>query len=162
MSAKCSTSFRKPGSLVSAEPARGPFGARIETLEAMVWLGLARLLIAAVRFDRWRGRLGQQVAQGDEGGSAPEWIDRYLARVVLRAVRRMPFDCACLPQAMALHWMLHRRARETELVIAALPAGRRGSIDDLHAWVEKGGEILLGESDLPHQPLIRFRFETPA
>ena len=34
--------------------------------------------------------------------------------------------------------------------------------DDLHAWVETAGEILIGESALPHQPMVRFEFPASA
>ena len=34
---------------------------------------------------------------------------------------------------MALHWMLARRGRGAQLVIAVLPGAARGGLDDLHA-----------------------------
>jgi Transglutaminase-like superfamily len=126
----------------------------------MALLTLARLLIMLVRFDRWKVRLGPQVGDATGDGEA-QWIDHHLARVVLRGAHRLPFHCACLPQAMALHWMLHRRDRSSDLVIAALPGPLRGSLNDLHAWAEKGGEVLIGETALPHQPLARFRLSHP-
>ena len=43
-----------------------------------------------------------------------------------------------------------------KLVIAALDPRRRGSIEDLHAWVESAGEIMIGEIDQPFHPVVRF------
>jgi hypothetical protein len=57
---------------------------------------------------------------------------------------------------MALHWMLRRRHRSSQLVIAVLPEQARGGVDDLHAWIETGGEILIGELDQPFRPIARF------
>jgi hypothetical protein len=43
-------------------------------------------------------------------------------------------------------------------VLAALPDSHRGTGDDLHAWIEKGGEMVIGPTSEPHQPVVRFRF----
>jgi hypothetical protein len=58
---------------------------------------------------------------------------------------------------MALHWMLTRRGRQTTLVIGVLPGPRRGQLDDLHAWVELGGEVLIGSSPEPFAVLLRLQ-----
>jgi Transglutaminase-like superfamily len=52
--------------------------------------------------------------------------------------------------------MLRRRARPSQLVIGVLPEQARGEIEDLHAWVEIGGEVLIGALDQPFFPLVRF------
>ncbi len=122
----------------------------------MLLLAFARLLIAAVRFARWRKWLGD-VAE-DTAAHPAGRLDRYYARVVERAAGKLPFATKCLPRAIALHWMLHRRGRDSALVIAALPGAARGTRDDLHAWVERGGEILIGEPDQTYHRLARFAF----
>lgn len=55
------------------------------------------------------------------------------------------FESKCLPRAIALSRMLRRRGIAHRLVIAARPAGARNGADDLHAWIEMGGTIVLGE-----------------
>lgn len=130
--------------------------------EAAVLLALSRLLVDFVRFGRWRGVLGRVVPAGptnrsDEDREAPEQRDRYLSRVVDRAASRLPFACRCLPRAMALHWMLTRRGKRTTLVIGVLPGPRRGRLDDLHAWVELNGEVLIGVSPEPYAILVRLQ-----
>ncbi|WP_256385682.1 lasso peptide biosynthesis B2 protein [Novosphingobium sp. TH158] len=151
-------SSRGPASLatVPEKRRRGPVRSRLETLEAALFLTMARLLIGAVRFERWRKWLGDPAQQACR--EQPQWIDAYCAKVVMRAVSHLPFDCACLPQAMALHWMLRRRGRAADLVIATLGAPQRGTHDDLHAWVEKGGQMLIGMTTDPLHPVIRLRF----
>ena len=130
---------------------------RKATLEAMAWLILARLLIARVAFGRWRRWLGSPVAPlADfprlhlDANLAP----RRLARAVERAAGRLPGDTRCLAQAMALHWMLRLRAMGGVLHIGVLPGSERGSLDDLHAWVTRSGEVLIGATDQPHRALF--------
>jgi hypothetical protein len=48
---------------------------------------------------------------------------------------------------MALSWILRRKRIGHCVVIAVRPAELRGTDDQLHAWVEVSGEIILG--DLP-------------
>jgi aryl-alcohol dehydrogenase-like predicted oxidoreductase len=63
------------------------------------------------------------------------------------AAVRLPFSTKCLPQAMALSWMLRRKGISHQLVLAARPAHLRDSADALHAWVEVDGTKIVG--DLP-------------
>ncbi len=127
---------------------------RLLVAEAVAWLILARLLIAGPRLGWWRRWLGP-VAAGPLA-TIPSAADCHLAKAVGRAAVRLPGGARCLPQAMALHWMLRRRSRPSQLVIAALPGMVRGGLDSLHAWVETGGAILIGELDQPFHPLVRF------
>lgn len=122
--------------------------------EAAALLVLARLLISGLRFGHWRRWLGPLVQQSS--GSPPSQADLRLANAVQRAALRLPGAYKCLPQAVALHWMLRWRGRPSDLVIAVLPGAQRGGLDDLHAWVEVGGTILIGALDLPFRPLGRF------
>ena len=130
--------------------------------EAAVLLIVSRLLVDVVRFGRWRGALGRVVPAGpanrsDHGRDVPDQRDRYLSRVVDRAASRLPCACRCLPRAMALHAMLTRRGKRTTLVIGVLPGPRRGHLDDLHAWVELDGEVLIGASPEPYAVLVRLQ-----
>ena len=133
-----------------------------QLVEAAVLLILSRLLVDFVRFGRWRGALGRVMPAGpagrsDDGCDAPDQHDRYLSRVVDRAALRLPLACRCLPRAMALQWMLMRRGKRPILVIGVLPGDRRGKLDDLHAWVELGGEVLIGAIAEPYVTLARLQ-----
>jgi Transglutaminase-like superfamily len=127
---------------------------RLLVAEALGWLILARLLVAGPRLGRWRRWLGPVATH--PLADPPNAADRRLAAAVQRAAARLHGESKCLPQAMALHWMLRRRLRPSQLVIAALPGTERGGLDSLHAWIEAGGEILIGALDQPFQPLVRF------
>ena len=135
----------------------GPWQGRGATVEAMAWLVLARLLVAQVRFGRWRRWLGAPVAA--QSGDPLLRLDanlaqRRLARAVMRATGRLPGESRCLARAMALHWMLRRRELGGVLLIGVLPGAARGTLDDLHAWVTRSGEVLLGADDQPHFALF--------
>ncbi len=107
----------------------------------MLLLVRARLLIAFVPLRYWRGSLGLA------GEAQPDPEARRLAVHVLRASNRLPGKTLCLPQAMALSALLRRARMPHALVIAARPSSYRGEGDRLHAWVEQGGERVIG--DLP-------------
>lgn len=127
---------------------------RLLVAEALVLLAAARLLVAGLRFGHWRHLLGPvTTAVQTRPASA---ADRLLAKAVERASLRLPGQSKCLPRAMALHWMLRRRNRPAQLVIAVLPGAVRGGVDDLHAWVECGEEVLIGALDQPFHALARF------
>lgn len=135
----------------------GPWRARGATLEAMVWLIMARLMIARVPFGRWRGWLGVPIAA--EAGDPSLRLDknlvrRRLSRAVVRAAARLPGSSRCLPQAMALQWMLRRRGLGGAIHLGVLPGDKRGGLDDLHAWVTHADEVLVGASDELHCPLF--------
>lgn len=134
-----------------------PCIARLATIEAMTALTVARLLVATVRFGRWRALLGAACAVDAASGDIASWRDHYYARVVERAAQHLPFETLCLPRAMALKWMLTRRGRPAHLVMAVLPDGERGgALDDLHAWVEVGKTVLIGDTGQAHREIARF------
>ena len=139
----------------------GPWRGRWNTLEAMAGLVVARLLIARVPFGRWRPWLGTPsvpetaAAFGDPGLRRDDNVaPRRLAQAVLRAAGRLPGETRCLPRAMALQWMLRRREMGGVLHIGVLPGSARGSLDDLHAWVTRSGEVLIGADERPHHALF--------
>ena len=143
---------------------QGPWHGRRATLEAMAWLILARLLIARVRFGRWRSWLGTPVAA--EPGDLRLRLDanlarRRLARAVLRGAARLPGESRCLAQAMALQWMLRRRGLGGVIHLGVLPGQRRGGLDALHAWVTHANEVLVGASDEPHCPMFAASASNP-
>lgn len=112
-----------------------------------------------VPFKRWRRTLGNAVvpkacetSHREADGLA---LARHLAEHVDRAAWRLPFEYKCLPRAMALSWLLQRSCLEHSLVIAIRPPDRRDGEDSLHAWVEVGGTIVLGELPGPWHEIYR-------
>ena len=116
---------------------------KLRTAAAMARLCAARLLVAWVPFDRWRDTLGLGGGNGEPSTTAAA----KLAGDVEWAATRWPLENKCLPRAIALSWMLRRRRIAHAVVIAVRPDQLRQSPDALHAWVEVGGEKVLG--DLP-------------
>jgi Transglutaminase-like superfamily len=121
-------------------PAIDRWRGRWRTAEALTLLCWARLLIAFVPFERWRGTLGL-------GGPARTADAVRDATLVTWAATRLPFEFKCLPQAMALSWLLRRKRLGHTVVIAVRLARMRGSADAFHAWLEVDGQTILG--DLP-------------
>lgn len=114
------------------------WAARGRTVRAAALLIAAHLLIAAVPFKVWRSRLGGSGSENPAGA-------RRLAAQVERAVLRLPFKIKCLPQAMALSVLFGRARIAHKVVLAVRPIGHRGAGDDLHAWVEHDGKVIMGE-----------------
>ncbi len=106
----------------------------------MVVLAAARVVVLGVRFERWRDSLG---LGGDETRDVQARA-RRLAIHVERAAARLPGSSKCLPQAVALSWMLRSRALAHRLVVAVRPQDSRGEADDLHAMIACGNRIVLG------------------
>ena len=128
---------------------RGPIGNRLDTLRAVAWLVLARLTVKFLPLSRWQDTLGsladgQDNSRGDQrNGTA---LGKYWAARVDRAARRLPGEHKCLPQAVALQWLLSQQPVSSRLVIAA----HLQRVDDehgLHAWVESQGAMLIGHCD---------------
>lgn len=155
---------RSWASLPQPDLAPGGWGWRILVLQAALALLLARLLIACLRFGRWRRLLG--TASPAPGRTAPAAAgskplhprDARLAAAVERAAARLPLTLLCLPRAMALHWLLRRDRRPGALLFGTLPGSSRGTLDDLHAWIECDGAVLIGASERPYNILARFVF----
>jgi hypothetical protein len=125
-----------------------PWAARLRTARAAALLCLARVLIAVVPFHLWRRHLGgtDRNQQSADPALDPAEVHQLAAHVA-RAALRLPFPVKCLPQAMALSWQLRRRRLPHTIVFAARPPGARADDDALHAWVENGARVILG--DLP-------------
>lgn len=110
----------------------------------MALLLAARVVVAAIPFRFWRKWLGVP-AHARNRVDVP--AARLLAVQIERAAWRMPVKIKCLPQSMALSWLLRRAGLAHSVVFAVRPPSCRDGRNDLHAWVETGAEIVLG--DLP-------------
>lgn len=145
---------------------RTPVAAKAMALEAALFLLLARLLVKYVPMRHWRRRLVTAQEPADPhaafsaGGSgepesaggllprAPERrLPRRVAHVVRTVARHVPFPAVCLPQAMALQWMLRRRGVESRLILGARRKAD-GTGLDFHAWLTVGGECVIGGGEV--------------
>ena len=152
---------------------RAPAAAKAMALEATLFLLLARLLVRYVPMRHWRHRLATaedlapageppanpHAAVSSDGPEEPEpaggclprapqrRLPRRMARVVQRVARHVPFPAVCLPQAMALQWMLRRRGVESRLVFGARRKAQSTELD-FHAWLTVGGECVIGGDEI--------------
>lgn len=117
--------------------------------EALVLLSLARLAV-----QRWGLRrcytvgiwLARRSRPAHWDGEAAGRIVRSLAGVVVRANRRYSLrPKTCLPESVALWWMLRRRG-----LLADLRLGVRTTLGrfEAHAWVEYQGQVLNEAPDI--------------
>lgn len=138
MSMGSSPDCARPGCLPLLEAWR----LRARTARAMAYLVWARTLVGLVPIRWWRGALGLSGLDPDVHQSQEA---RRLALHVERAAGRLPLHILCLPRAMALSWMLRQGGIPHRLVMAVKPLDARGMGDDLHAWIDVGGERVIGE-----------------
>lgn len=143
---------------------------RLNLVRAAVLLLLARVLVLLVPLKFWRGSLGRlqagdawsqtnspAVAKQDSEPEASFRRARFLAGRVERATQRLPGESKCLPRAAALQWMLEAEGIVADLVIAFDIHDRIGK-DAYHAWVEMGGDFLIGHCDRAvYRPIMVFR-----
>lgn len=127
---------------------------RARVAEAAVCLLVARLAVGLAPFRTWQATVGAPPTVAGSAISAEDALRaRRVGRSATRAAERMPFACKCLPRAVAVQWMLRRRAIPAELVIGYHAAAE----EPLHAWVEVGGAIVIGAHDAPYREIIRLR-----
>jgi hypothetical protein len=120
----------------------------------MAALGVARALVAVAPFRTWKSTLGLVDAPGLCPPASLSKAQR-LANQVEWAAGRLPFQTKCLPRAIALSWLLRRERICHTVVFAVRPAELWQSRDDLHAWVESGGTVLIGALPGPWHETLR-------
>jgi hypothetical protein len=114
---------------------------RRRTLEAVLFLAVASLLLRLVPFARLARFLGQPRREGPPRELADTAREAMrVRRAVRRAARRLPWGPMCLPQALASVFMLRRRGIRGTFYLGIDPA--RGY--DAHAWVRVGHVVVNG------------------
>jgi len=118
-------------------------------LEAATWLGLTRFYVAWFPF-RW---LGPWLSKPAIGPDRPELALR-IGRAVLTASRHVPWQAACLPQALAAKLMLGLRGQGSVFHLGA-KLDENGDLA-AHAWLTCDGKIVTGGAGLPgYTPLVQ-------
>ena len=150
-------STRPEGGAFLANVWRLSAGDKLLAAEAAVCLACARFLILFVPLRRWNhtAGIGRGEAQIQADRNALDRAVR-IGRVVRLTARRMPFRAVCLPQAVAVQWMLRRRGLRGVIHLGA----RKPSPDDtikLHAWLTFGGVVLTGAREAPAFTPLRRR-----
>lgn len=123
-----------------------PADERLRLLHAALVVATVRLALLALPFRRVRAFVDARQPAPQRSGrvAANQW-----AWAVGVAARRIP-GASCLTQALALQWLLVRAGQSASIHVGVAKDGARGF--EAHAWLESGGEILLGGDE----PLERF------
>jgi hypothetical protein len=113
-------------------------------LEAVIWLGLFRVVLLSVPFRRIAPHLGALMTETTRSELPPGFLHAVQAvgRAVDRASRHVPWEAKCLVQAMAGKKMLKRRGVESTLYLGLAKKAEAGL--QAHAWLRCGDKILLG------------------
>jgi len=131
------------GTCISVEQFRRfaalPGSDRLRLLQAALVVAAVRLALWVLPF-RWVcARVDARKAVLPRTGAAPAGRWAWAVRV---ASRRIP-GASCLTQALALQWLLARAGQSARIHIGVAKQGARGF--EAHAWLESGGEILIGD-----------------
>ncbi|UOR14302.1 lasso peptide biosynthesis B2 protein [Qipengyuania aquimaris] len=123
---------------------------KFASLEAMVLVLYAKLLIGKVPPRRWRSRFGAVARSSDKSGDL-ETV-RRVRLAIMRALNNVPGAPNCLPQALAGRWMLERRGIASSLFLGT-------QRDDtgkarFHAWLKVGDEWVTGLCDEAQYTLL--------
>jgi hypothetical protein len=126
-----------------------PYSERWVLVQSLVLLPLNATALRLIGFRRWLAIL-TALAPTDERfvGPADEANIRQalsIARLVKVAAAHGLYRANCLPQSLAIWWLLRRRGNESELRIGARKEDGR---IEAHAWVEYLGLVLNDSADV--------------
>lgn len=137
--------FRRFNKLRDLTPQR-----RAALLDAAWTLTMVRLDLALRPFRRTIGIPQQH--PGDvslpEIETAQRTAHEHVAWAIKVAARNLPFECDCLPQAIAGQRMLSRQGIRGMLVLGVTSGPGLDDDEKLaaHAWVVVGDDVLIGET----------------
>jgi hypothetical protein len=119
-------------------------GGRGVLLEAVLWLGLARLALRLLPFRRLAPYLGIPCHETPATNPAQPAASSALTvtRALQRAARNLPWECTCLVQGLAGKAMLRRRGLPSTLYLGV--AKDKDANLCAHAWLRCGSVILTG------------------
>lgn len=124
---------------------------RLLVFEAMLLLGLARIIVITIPF-RYMAPL---LSRAPDNGVCDEDLLLRVRKAVTTAARNVPWNAVCLPQAMAAKAMLARRGCGSAFHLGA-GTNTQGKLI-AHAWLVAGGKIVVGASGMAGTtPLARF------
>jgi hypothetical protein len=129
---------------------------RIVLVQAWALLVVVALCLRALPFALvTRAARCVRPRRGGADGISPGRI----ASLVEVAARYAPVDATCLTEAIVLSWLLGRRGVATSLRIGvARPDGGLRA----HAWLECGGDVILGDGAREaYEPLLGPRAAAP-
>ena len=89
----------------------------------------------------------------ESDGSNCAQVTELTVRMLSAAARYGIGTPSCLEKSLALRWLLAKQGIATDLRIGVRKAGGKF---EAHAWVEKGGRVLVSDFDAEHQHYAAF------
>jgi hypothetical protein len=123
------------------------WGERLLLVEALFWLGLARLALLNLPFKRLASYLGKPMHETaiDLDPATTEQAER-IGWAVLATARRTPWNSTCLVQGIAAKGMLRRRQIPNTLYLGVSLEEIKGF--QAHAWLRCGPVVITGGQNM--------------
>ena len=117
---------------------------RLLLLEALFFLGLARLLMLSIPFKKLASIMGKANTETImERSEKSDQQKNTLRRIVHQASEKTWWESKCLVRAIALAWMLKRRGYSYTIYLGVGKDEKNEMI--AHAWIRSGDVWLSGE-----------------
>ena len=113
-------------------------------IRAAYWLGIARVMLAAMPFQRLSERLA-----ADQTEPSPQPNPKYLDRVgfaIRAAANNVPWRSNCFPQTIAARMILRRQGYASTIHLGVEKSGEGGIAG--HAWLTCGEAVVTGGKEL--------------
>ena len=120
-------------------------------------IGVALRLFGVRRTYRLLGGSGRPETVSAEISDASRTSAKRLGRLVSIASRRGPYTATCLPQSIALRWLLCRRGMSAEVRIGVR---KESGQMHAHAWVELAGQVINDHSAVEAEYAVYREFAT--
>lgn len=120
-------------------------------------IGIALCLFGVRRTYRLLGGSGRPAPLSAESSEDSSTSAKRLGRLVSIASRRGPYMATCLPQSIALRWLLCRRGMPAEVRIGVRKEHER---IHAHAWVELAGQVINDHSAVEAEYAVYREFAT--
>ncbi|MEN8721782.1 MAG: lasso peptide biosynthesis B2 protein [Alphaproteobacteria bacterium] len=135
---------------------------RLSLIEAALFLSFARFVVVFLPFKVWTALFNDIVEETDVG-TLPQGDDyialrkpRRLAGAVSRVAPLLPFQAVCLPQAMALYWMMRWRGYHGMKISYGTRISSQQEFQ-AHAWLTLDDTVLIGWHDGTFSPIASLR-----
>ena len=130
-----------------------PWGTRWLLVQAVSWLGFARLAVVTLPL-RWIAPFLGHYMRESPAIDRPEWQTtvRRVSWAVSMMSRYTPWKSNCLAQAIAAKCMLQRRQVPSTLYLGI--ARNTSEELDAHAWLRSGKVVVTGAPEMPRFTVV--------
>lgn len=128
---------------------------KILALESLFWVILIRVMIWVFPFSfvQKRVQIIANYLSPDELDKIPTVKMKRIRMMIVIISRYIPW-ATCLVQAMAGHILFSRYGYNTIIKIGVL---NEDGVFEAHAWLEKNGDVVLGESEKNYKTILGIR-----